>query len=86
MSPTVKRAPLAEYWQLYLREIVPEGAGFEQQTECRRAFYAGAQALLSCMTGQLEDGPDATDAEVAYVESLNQELKQFAADVAGGRA
>lgn len=41
-------------WQSYARDVVPAGAPAVQREECRRAFYAGAGAMLSLVFDAVE--------------------------------
>lgn len=65
---------IAPMWNAYLREVIPAAAPDVQRTECRRAFYAGAQAMYSLMVADLpEDGDDAE----AHLRELHEELAAF---------
>lgn len=63
--------PIKEQWESYEREVVPANASAEQRLETRRAFYAGAQAMLTTSLGRNASTP---------------ELLAFAQDVEEGRA
>ena len=84
--PLRERRALADEWKEYATRIMPKGAGQTQHVETRRAFYAGAAAMFGLMTGGLDADKEPTDLDVAYVESLNQELKQFLRDLDTGAA
>lgn len=78
---------LAEQWQAFDRLIlVPAKAGAVQRKETRRAFYAGAQALLEIMRTCISDDPDMTATDEKLIEQIDAEFVQFAKDIEGGRA
>jgi len=77
---------LAEQWATYRERVVPPTAGQLQVQESRRAFYAGAEAFFRvCMRG-LEPGTEPTEEDFGLMEALDAELREFARDVAEGRA
>lgn len=73
-------------WMLYRAAVIPADANKVQVRESRRAFFAGAQALLHEQVDLL--GPDAevTETDLRKMDELHSELQQFAADVQGGMA
>lgn len=77
---------MSEAWADYCAKVVPTYASRVQITECRRAFYAGAEALLVMLMGGLDPGPEATAADENLLRKLHDELHQFAADVLKGKA
>lgn len=83
--PLRERRTLLEEWSSFLR-VIPANAPVVQVVECRRAFYAGAQALFILMTGGLDADSEPTDTDLQYMDALSQELQQFANDVATGKA
>lgn len=70
---------LQAMWQSYADQVLPRDAPTIQRVECRRAFYAGAQAFLGLMTGPVADASE--DAGVAMIEGYRQELAVFVVDV-----
>lgn len=72
-------------WDTYLREVVPLGAPAVQITESKRAFFAGAQALLGVVL-ELGDDDSPEDEGVEVLEALRLELEAFKDSVVGGRA
>jgi hypothetical protein len=72
-------------WLSYRRSVIPEKAPMIQITESRRAFFAGAQALLATIMGILEPGVEATPGDLATMVAISAELDQFAVDVKAGR-
>lgn len=84
--PLRERRTLADEWRDFARQVVPQGAPDVQRVEMRRAWYAGAAAMFGLMTGGLDADHEPTDLDVAYVESLSQELAAFGRDLNRGRA
>lgn len=76
---------VAEQWKSFRDEVMPPNVSRIQQQEMRRAFYAGAQALLTLMVVNVTD--EMSDEEGGeYTNSLSEELMAFAKDVKEGRA
>lgn len=73
-------------WLAYREQVIPQNAGTAQLTECRRAFYAGAHALLTTIMNILEPGADATEGDLRTMDSIAAELKRFNAQVKAGIA
>lgn len=73
-------------WESYRTEVIPKNAGQTQIIECRRAFYAGAGALLGVILWALEPGTEATEEYLKMMEQISAELTTFKNDVRGGRA
>lgn len=80
------RTLIADVWAGYAERVLPAEAGPSQTRETRRAFYAGADALLRAVMVALEPGSDATESDVTLMEGIDDELKAFARDVQAGRA
>jgi hypothetical protein len=72
-------------WASYASNVMPTGAPEVQLTECRRAFMAGAWAMLQACKRVGE--PDVSEeAGVIYLSSLEAELAAFYRDVKSGKA
>lgn len=84
-KPDLKDKSIKYQWDTY-RLILSKDAGATQIIETRRAFYAGAQALFYAILTALEPGSDATDNDLAYMDKLDKELRQFAIDIKNGVA
>jgi hypothetical protein len=82
----MKRHSIARWWADYAEKVLPAHAPAVQKQETRRAFYAGAAAMLDAIVGGLEGGEDATEGDLAHMDDLQRELLTFAADVKAGRA
>jgi len=77
---------IAAVWTAYRERVVPEDASRIQIQETRRAFYAGATALMALLLAHLDPGSEATADDLRMMDELDAELKRFAADIAEGRA
>ncbi len=73
-------------WRDYRARVIPLHAPPLQATECRRAFYAGAQALLALLLSVLEPGAEPTEADLRVMDEVAAELGAFAQAVRDGRA
>lgn len=85
-STSPERKTIAEQWEIWRAAVMPPDVHEVQLTEMRRAFYAGATVLLSALTIGLDEDSEPTADDVAYLERLHQEMKQFSRDVGEGRA
>ena len=89
-TPPADRPPLrqrmAEQWDSYELRVIPPAAGGAQRVETRRAFYAGAQALMGIVMNSLSPESEPTDEDVAVMEDLDAELREFVANVKAGKA
>lgn len=72
-------------WESY-RIVLPANASPTQIIETRRAFYAGAGALLAAILASLTPGPEPQEADLAMMDSVHAELTQFAKDISEGKA
>lgn len=72
-------------WVSYMDEVIPKGASPVQIQECKRAFVAGAKAVLGIVVAIGED--DVSEEQgVEILEGLQGECRAFVADVLEGRA
>lgn len=73
-------------WKDYATHVLvgvdPESV---QYRETRKAFYAGAAALLDSMQRILGPGQEATESDLLIMDGIAGELRQFADDAARGR-
>jgi hypothetical protein len=69
---------IAAQWESYRKNVIPPGAPEVQVTECRRAFLAGAAAFFNEIQNVLSPSTDVTDADVAQLDGLVQELRAMA--------
>ena len=77
---------LADQWMEFSKEFVPANAPPVQTQECRRAFYAGAAAFFSTIYHSMDEGAEATDADVTKLAAMHQELIDFGLFVGDGKA
>ena len=71
---------LHDQWASYENSVIPKSAPAIQTQECRRAFYAGAQAMMG-MVAEVGNSGVSEDAGVALLESFKNELNDFLARV-----
>ena len=84
--PTVKRQLMAEQWDEFARKVLPVNCSPVQRQEMRRAFYAGAQAILFRVIAAFAPETEPTEADLQVMDDVNQELETFAKMVQQGRA
>lgn len=68
-----------EIWKSYRQRVLPPTAPEVQVIETRRAFYAGAWAILNHLSDLMSAGEDVTDEDLDFVQRFHDELKQFGA-------
>jgi hypothetical protein len=66
---------IGESWASYQAEVVPADAPAVQREECKRAFYAGAQAMFTAVLAATE--PDDEDVCEARLAALEREMQDF---------
>lgn len=67
---------LKREWVSFANAVIPHGAPLVQRREMRRAFYAGAQTMLTlCAALGAEEYSEQEGAQV--LEELTQELQKF---------
>lgn len=76
---------IAAHWESYRAEVLPEDAGLVQITECRRAFYAGAQAMIN-LYAVIAEPSVSEDAGMAMISGFLDESRRFGEEVGAGRA
>jgi hypothetical protein len=82
----MKMKRIADLWQSYLDDVMPKTAGPVQIQETRRAFYAGAGAVLANIVSNLTEGPEAEDEDLANMDAIAEELEAFKNDIRAGKA
>lgn len=76
--PNLSKHPSVEKaWQAYVHLVLPPAAPPIQVSECRLAFFAGAAALFYGLVTGLDDGDDATEADLAKMDAIQAELEEF---------
>lgn len=76
---------IAEQWALFESGVLPRGCPPVQRQEMRRAFYAGAEAMLR-LGYSVGDKSISENAGVAMFEGWHDECRRFAQQVAQGQA
>jgi hypothetical protein len=66
---------IGEEWASYQADVVPAEAPSVQREECKRAFYAGAQAMFWAVMAATE--PDDEDVCVAQLAAIEREMQDF---------
>ena len=61
---------MAQQWDQFARAILPAGVSQVQRQEMRRAFYAGAQAILFRVIQAFAPETEPTDADVQIMKDL----------------
>lgn len=75
---------IEQQWLSYRSAVLPKEAPLIQLQECRRAFYAGAQALLQTLLTAVSPGQEVTDEDAQVLERVQKELDEFAKAVESG--
>jgi len=73
-------------WEKFRQWVIPVNASATQLIEMRRAFYAGAEAVLDGTAGLMSESETATEKDIEVCRSIVAELKEFARRVAEGVA
>ena len=68
-------------WQIMRAICLPPDASASQIREMRKAFFMGAQHLFTSMMGILEPAEEPTDADLARMELIYNELESFKMEV-----
>lgn len=82
----MKRGKVETAWLTYRHLVMPADAVPVQIQECRRAFYAGAQMLLTELLAMVSPGDECTEEDLQKMDQVQTELEQFSLDVSEGRA
>lgn len=64
MMAALKPDLVAQCWTSFRVAVIPPEAGSAQVQDLRRAFYAGAQGLLSTIMKVMDDGEEPTEADL----------------------
>ena len=79
------KKPIETEWRAYAELTIPFGASDAQRIECRKAFYAGATALVRAL-GKLGPGGDPIKTYLAVFRGAADDLKRFIEEGRAGRA
>lgn len=77
---------VAQCWTSFRVAVIPPEAGSAQVRDLRRAFYAGAQGLLSTIMKVMDDGEEPTEADLLQMTAVADELDAFGLAVGRGEA
>lgn len=77
---------IGEMWASYESEVLPARAHDVERMETKRAFYAGAQGLLSAILKGLTPGTEPEEADLRMMDEIEAEIRAFGEDVGEGRA
>lgn len=81
-QPRRRKKLIGEAWLKYSHAILdPIRADRIQRLETRRAFYAGASALLGSVMGELTPGDEPTEPDMDMMEDIQYELDEFVRSV-----
>ena len=72
-------------FESYQKEVIPQGASETQVRETRRAFFAGAQAMMTICQVIATDRVT-TEEGAMILDQTERELLQFKEDAVEGRA
>jgi len=76
---------IQEQWSTFEKLVIPKIAPAIQRQEMRRAFYAGAEAMMR-IQWNIGDKSISVDAGVAILEGCREEMKIFSKQVENGSA
>lgn len=76
---------IAEQWATFAAMVMPKDAEPVQRQEMRRAFYAGAEAMLR-LQWIAGDSRVTENGAMAMIEGWHDECRRFALQVAAGTA
>lgn len=72
--PKTDARTIGEQWASYQAEVVPTVASDVQREECKRAFYAGANAMFSAVMAAMAYDDTAA---AARLQALDREMRDF---------
>ena len=82
-----RRQRLLEDWNSYIAAVFPDGRPDQiQLQETRRAFYAGAMAILSRILKDLTPGTEPCEDDLKMMDDFQSELEEFYEKVKLGQA
>ena len=77
---------VSELWNVFAKQVMPNGAPAVQMIEMRRAFYSGAFAMHTAQTLGVGDDSVTEEQGMKYLSSIDAELRAFFAAVEKGDA
>ncbi len=82
----MRRQLVAEQWDQFARGVLPRDAPEAQRREMRRAFYAGAQAILFRVIEAFAPETEPTAEDLQVMRDVHDELQEFGKLIQQGRA
>lgn len=79
--PLDDRQRVMRSWDYYAQLCLPDGVGPEQYSATRNAFFGGALAMFSFLTGPITDLPEAEAFQI--LDAVRGEFEDFAAGIQG---
>lgn len=77
-SIKTKQPSIAAAWNSYLEMVLPPTIAPGLRADLRLAFYGGAATLFYSILNALDEGEEPTDADLARMNAINDEIDQFA--------
>lgn len=78
---------VAALWNQFRTQVMNPAAPADQVREMRRAFYAGVESALNRLADEMSPGDGLDDPnDHRAIMDVQNELRQFASDVAAGKA
>lgn len=72
-------------WDTFREQVLSPDAPEVQLVEMRRAFFGGAAALFGVMMTRLDPGEEPTEADMAQMQAIDDEIRDFVSRVGSGR-
>lgn len=80
----MRQKRIMEQWLSYRRDVIPGDAPQIQVDESRKAFYAGAAALLGTITKNLTPDHEPTAKDLTMMDEIAAELEEHMREVERG--
>ena len=77
---------MAEQWDQFARKVLPANCSLTQKQETRRAFYAGAHAILLRIIEAFAPESEPTAEDIQIMADVHEELMDFAEAIRQGKA
>jgi hypothetical protein len=76
-NPLADRTLIGDAWKKYRDVMIPSDAPDIQSSECRKAFYAGADASFSAIVSAIASEHVPTDEDIETLYDVERELIAF---------
>lgn len=77
---------LKQMWNQFQERVLPSNCSEIQLRETKRAFYAGAECLLSTIMSNLTSDAEPTEEDFKMMNDLHQEFLDFVKLIQEGKA